>query len=195
MIDTSPWSSCSRRSPWLPCSGHRISSTGPSVSPFRDFSSFPAATAALACLHTSWSWLVEQLIVGLSIVGRANKVHFYLLLKMPNLYSTLNIAKSWSTSATEAGKLFREIRNCPPRCWKKNNPRSIDLDLDIDLDIDIGFVNPFAKFVKKNKYERSTINQRVWRSIAANAEVVQFIAFCFRSWKYEEGEEQKYEWI
>ena len=37
MIDTSPWSSCSRWSPWLPCYGHTISSTGPSVSPFRDF--------------------------------------------------------------------------------------------------------------------------------------------------------------
>ena len=37
MIDTSPWSSCSSQSPWLPCSGHTISSTGPSVSPFRDF--------------------------------------------------------------------------------------------------------------------------------------------------------------
>ena len=37
MIDTSPWSSCSRQSPWLPCSGHMISSTGQSVSPFRDF--------------------------------------------------------------------------------------------------------------------------------------------------------------
>ena len=37
MIDTSPWSSCSRRSPWLACSGHTISSTGPSVSPFWDF--------------------------------------------------------------------------------------------------------------------------------------------------------------
>ena len=37
MIDTSPWSSCSRRSPWLPWSSHKISSTGPSVSPFRDF--------------------------------------------------------------------------------------------------------------------------------------------------------------
>ena len=37
MIDTSPWSSCSRQSPWLPSSGHTISSTGPSVSPFRDF--------------------------------------------------------------------------------------------------------------------------------------------------------------
>ena len=37
MIDTSPWSSCSRQSPWLPCFGHRISSTGPSVSSFRDF--------------------------------------------------------------------------------------------------------------------------------------------------------------
>ena len=35
MIDTSPWSSCSRRSP---CSSHTFSSTGPSVSPFRDFS-------------------------------------------------------------------------------------------------------------------------------------------------------------
>ena len=40
MIDTSPWSSCSRRSPWspwLPCSSHTFSSTGPSVSLFRDF--------------------------------------------------------------------------------------------------------------------------------------------------------------
>ena len=37
MIDTSSWSSCSRKSPWLACSGHTISSTGPSVSPFRDF--------------------------------------------------------------------------------------------------------------------------------------------------------------
>ena len=38
MIDTSPWSSCSRWSPRLACSGHTISSTGPSVSTFRDFS-------------------------------------------------------------------------------------------------------------------------------------------------------------
>ena len=41
MIDTSPWSSCSRRSPWSPwspCSSHTFSSTGPSVSPFRNFS-------------------------------------------------------------------------------------------------------------------------------------------------------------
>ena len=37
MIDTSPWSSCSCLSPWLGCSGHTFSSTGPSVSPFRDF--------------------------------------------------------------------------------------------------------------------------------------------------------------
>ena len=41
MIDTSitsPWSSCSRQSPWLPCCyGHTISSTGPSVSTFWDF--------------------------------------------------------------------------------------------------------------------------------------------------------------
>ena len=37
MIDTSPWPSCSRQSHWLPCSGHTISSTGPNVSPFRDF--------------------------------------------------------------------------------------------------------------------------------------------------------------
>ena len=37
MIDTSPRSSCSRQSPWLPFSSHKISSTGPSVSLFRDF--------------------------------------------------------------------------------------------------------------------------------------------------------------
>ena len=38
MIDTLTWSSCSRWSPWLACSSHAINSTGPSVSPFRDFS-------------------------------------------------------------------------------------------------------------------------------------------------------------
>ena len=40
MIETLPWSSCSRGhwSPWLAYFGHTISSTGPSVSPFRDFS-------------------------------------------------------------------------------------------------------------------------------------------------------------
>ena len=38
MIDTSPWSSCSSLLPWLPCSCHTISSTGPSVSTFRDLS-------------------------------------------------------------------------------------------------------------------------------------------------------------
>ena len=37
MIDTSPWSSCSHRSPWFLCSSLNFSSTGPSVSPFRDF--------------------------------------------------------------------------------------------------------------------------------------------------------------
>ena len=36
-IDTSPWSSCSCQSPWLPCFGHTISSTGLSVSPFQNF--------------------------------------------------------------------------------------------------------------------------------------------------------------
>ena len=54
MIDTSPWSSCSRQSPWLPCSGHTISSTGPSVSPFRDFlvTILPQNTSFM------WSWTV-----------------------------------------------------------------------------------------------------------------------------------------
>ena len=37
MIDTSSSSSCSRWSPRSPCFGRKISSTGPSVSPFRDF--------------------------------------------------------------------------------------------------------------------------------------------------------------
>ena len=43
MIDNSPWSSCSRQSPWspwLPCSSPTFSSTMPSVSPFRDFSAW-----------------------------------------------------------------------------------------------------------------------------------------------------------
>ena len=51
MIDTSPWSSCSRRSPWSPwspCSSHTFSSTGPSVSPFRDFSFL---TPKQGCFH------------------------------------------------------------------------------------------------------------------------------------------------
>ena len=50
MIDTSPWSSCSRRSPWLPWSSHKISSTGPSVSPFRDFSN-------VFCVFARWEQL------------------------------------------------------------------------------------------------------------------------------------------
>ena len=37
IIDTSPCSSCSRWSPWLPCYSNTISSAGPSVSPFWDF--------------------------------------------------------------------------------------------------------------------------------------------------------------
>ena len=40
MIDTLPWSSCLRQSPWLPCTSHTISFTGPSVSPSQDFSFF-----------------------------------------------------------------------------------------------------------------------------------------------------------
>ena len=70
MIDTSPWSSCSCQSPWLPCSGHTISSTGPSVSPFRDFFAiidFPAkrSTFAIAC-HTYLESYDTQLSFGLS---------------------------------------------------------------------------------------------------------------------------------
>ena len=49
MIDTSPWSSCSHRSPWSPCSSLTFSSTGPSVSPFRDFFLF-----LLTPWHQKW---------------------------------------------------------------------------------------------------------------------------------------------
>ena len=50
MIDTSPWSSCSCLSPWLGCSGHTFSSTGPSVSLFRDFfSKFQKALCQPRC--------------------------------------------------------------------------------------------------------------------------------------------------
>ena len=54
MIDTSPWSSCSRRSPWLLCSGHKISSTGPSVSPFRDFLIFMKYLWQRICLYSNF---------------------------------------------------------------------------------------------------------------------------------------------
>ena len=47
MIDISPWSSCSRWSPWSACS---ISSTGQSVSLFRDFFTW----ALLLVLVTIW---------------------------------------------------------------------------------------------------------------------------------------------
>ena len=57
MIDTSPWSSCSRQSLWLLCLGHTISSTGPSVSPFRDFYLYSLSESSL--LGTS-STLVEM---------------------------------------------------------------------------------------------------------------------------------------
>ena len=53
MIDTSTWSSCSRRSPWLPCSGQTISSTGPSVSLFWDFFYIPC----IFCLKNLTLWL------------------------------------------------------------------------------------------------------------------------------------------
>ena len=53
MIDTSPWSSCSRKSPWLDCSGHTISFTGPSVSPFRDFLFLFWDTLFTACMYMS----------------------------------------------------------------------------------------------------------------------------------------------
>ena len=203
MIDTSPWSSCSRRSPWLPCSGHRISSIGPSVSPFRDFSSFPAATAALACLHTTWSWLLEQLIVGLSMVRRSKQGSFFYFLLNMLYYSTLNIAESWYYSAREAGKLFHEIRICPPQCWKKNNPRNIDvdleididfdldLDLDLDIDFDIGFVDPcstVANFVEKKvwkKHNQSTrlkVNSCQWRSCTVYSFLLQILKI-WRGWE------------
>ena len=52
MIDTSPWSSCSSQSPWLPCSGHTISSTGPSVSPLRDFFSSICPTFVMMVLFS-----------------------------------------------------------------------------------------------------------------------------------------------
>ena len=201
MIDTSPWSSCSRRSPWLPCSGHRISSTGPSVSPFRDFSSFPAATAALACLHTTWSWLLEQLIVGLSMVRRSKQGSFFYFLLNMLYYSTLNIAESWYYSAREAGKLFHEIRICPPQCWrKKNNPRSIDVDLDIDLDLDLHLdtltlwhwicwsLFNCGKFCRKKvwkKHNQSTrlkVNSCQWRSCTVYRFLLQILKI-WRGWE------------
>ena len=51
-MDTSPWSPYSSQTPWLPCSGLTISSTGSSVSPFRDFylSSLKNPTVCLGCL-------------------------------------------------------------------------------------------------------------------------------------------------
>ena len=58
MIDTSPWSSCSRRSPWLPWSSHKISSTGPSVSPFRDFSAWSGRGRGEDCAGILWSMAI-----------------------------------------------------------------------------------------------------------------------------------------
>ena len=70
MIDTSPWPSCSRQSPWLPCSGHTISSTGPSVSPFRDFFSpffFSSRNYGLQSpywvRHAKCTWFVSLSVV------------------------------------------------------------------------------------------------------------------------------------
>ena len=69
MKDTLPWSSCSCQSPWLPCSGHTTSSTGPSVSPFRDFlRPWPLTTFAdiqVTCLQTGEP--IRQKIFGLKL--------------------------------------------------------------------------------------------------------------------------------
>ena len=64
MIDTSPWSSCSRRSPWLACSGHTISSTGPSVSPFRDFLLSVHISVKLSELDCDIRWCIVSFSNG-----------------------------------------------------------------------------------------------------------------------------------
>ena len=79
MIDTSPWSSCSRQSPWLPCFGHTISSIRPSVSPFQDFVCYqlnlhwesPKNYIQLAqhCVTSSWSCFLGHSHYRTAMVG------------------------------------------------------------------------------------------------------------------------------
>ena len=57
MIDTSPWSSCSRCQPGYPVT---ISSTGASVSPFRDFSSSNFARFLQKQHSGTWQDLLQQ---------------------------------------------------------------------------------------------------------------------------------------
>ena len=76
MIDTSPWSSCSRRSPWLPCSSQTFSSTGPSVSPFRDFlflfsSFFFIVMQVYLIFRTMLSYLRESLFFAWQFTERS----------------------------------------------------------------------------------------------------------------------------
>ena len=92
MIDTSPWSSCSRRSPWspwLPCSSHTFSSTGPSVSPFRDF------------LFQAWSQKIKSF--GPSVAKLWPKIFQYI---------SIYFSKSWLAlvghRVNQKQKLFRE---------------------------------------------------------------------------------------
>ena len=98
MIDTSPWSSCSCQSPGLPCFGHTISSTGPSVSPFWDF------------LYTSASQLQNNGVLALYIqqmffsldTGNVFSMHQYLPGLIIQVYfcylDTTNIFLCTSTS-------------------------------------------------------------------------------------------------
>ena len=61
MIDTSPWSSCSCLSPWLGCSGYTFSSTGPSVSPFRDFFFQPSQYGIVLII---WGIVLMNLLIS-----------------------------------------------------------------------------------------------------------------------------------
>ena len=125
MIDTSPWSSCSRKSPWLDCSGHTISSTGPSVSPFRDFFLFIGHFIHLNWkISWSYNWRDIEVIQGetpdLNIAASNSDWSIYLLAQSSSssFFQCIKQGKFWTKRRLTAVFDFWGWAHCRLTIWK-----------------------------------------------------------------------------
>ena len=117
MMDTSPWPSCSSQSPWLPCSGHTISSTGLSVSPFRDF---------YKCKRVPWCYTTRACIWNVLAAVCSHTIHIhsdiscYILTHLKSGISIINDKlRHWGSSfELEVSKFFfpSQLDQCFKRC-------------------------------------------------------------------------------
>ena len=112
MIDTSPWSSCSLRSPWLPCSGHTISSTGPSVSPFRDFL---CQSCFYFCLY---SFIFSHLISLWLIVPELSRSN---ILKASSISSSVTFKQSVTLNVVDSVYTKKSLQKEPSQLSSHNS--------------------------------------------------------------------------